>query len=87
MGFVDGLRRTDWVRVVWTILILVPYIDKEILASIPGVRAITPGVEPFYWLELSWTERLRLGAVIVVPVVDGEVLELGGVDLHDWIED
>lgn len=87
MGVIDGLQRTDWARVLWTLLILVPVIDKEVFASIPGLRAITPGVEPFYWLDLSWTERARLVALIAVPYVDGEILELGGVDMHVWVED
>lgn len=87
MGLLDGLRKTDWVRVVWTILILIPFVDKEVFASIPILREITPGTPEFYWLEMNWSERIRLIFLIVVPYVDGEVLELGGVDLETWVMD
>lgn len=87
MGVIDGLRETNYVRLAWTILIFVPYIDKEIAGAIPIVRDIVPGTPEFRWLEMSWTERLRLAIFIVAPVLDGELVELGGVDLETWVYD
>ena len=86
MGFLDVVRQINW-RTVWNIVIaFIPYVDAEILGIIPVLREILP-VTPIRVLELSWTERGRLLVLIVIPIVDGEILELLGVDIRDVIAD
>jgi len=87
MGFIDSLKQFDWVGFIWALLILIPYVDKEVVALIPGLRQVTPGVRPIYVLDLSWSERGRLLALLLVPYVDGELIELGGVEIEDVIAD
>jgi hypothetical protein len=76
VGFVETARSIEVRRIVLAALFLIPYLDTEVLAAIPGVRQL-PGVDAVYWLELSWTERGRLVLLIVVPyALDGELIEL-----------
>lgn len=88
MAIIESIRQFDYTNVWLIILGIVPYVDHETVALVPGLRDIVPTVEPIYITQLSWTERGRLAAFIVVPVVDGEWLQLlFGVDVRDVIAD
>lgn len=87
MGFIDAARSISWKRVWYVILALIPYVDLETIGVVPLLRDITPYVDPIYVTKLSWTERGRLVALILVPVVDGEVLALFGIELEEVISD
>lgn len=87
MTFLDALRSIDR-RTVWLVVLAVlPYVDQETLGVIPFLRDVVPGVDPIYTLQLDWSERGRLLVFILVPVLDGEILELLGVDLQEAISD
>lgn len=76
MAFIDTVKDIDF-GTIWLIVIgFIPYVDSETLGVVPILRDIIPFVEPIYILDLSWTERGRLGFLIVVPVLDGEWIEL-----------
>jgi hypothetical protein len=87
MGFLESIRKIDRETVVLVIYALIPYVDTEIMGSIPLVRDVMPFVEPIYLSTLSWSELLRLGVLVVIPYVDGEVLELFGLDVREVIRD
>lgn len=76
MGFLDAVRSIQW-QTIWLIIIgFIPYVDQETIGVVPILRDIVPFAEPIYLLELSWTERGRLVVLILVPIVDGEWIQL-----------
>jgi hypothetical protein len=87
MGVLDALRAIDPRRAWLIVIAFIPYVDQETLGVIPGLRDLIPFVDPIYVTELDWSERARLLGFIVVPYVDGEILELLGVDMMTLIED
>jgi hypothetical protein len=88
MAIIETIREFDYTNVWLIILGVIPYADHETVGLIPFVRDVVPTVEPIHFWSLSWTERGRLAAFIVVPVVDGEWLNLlFGVDVNDLIAD
>jgi len=87
MAFVDIVRSINWRTVTLIILAIIPYVDQETVGPIPVLRDIIPGIDPIYVLDLTWTERGRLLVLIVIPYVDGEILELLGADINEVIAD
>lgn len=87
MGFKDAIGGIDWGTVGLIIIAFIPYVDSETIGVVPGLRDLFPFVEPIPVTDLSWTERLRLGVLILIPVVDGEILQILGVEIEDVYSD
>jgi hypothetical protein len=87
MAFIDTVRSIDWQQVFLILIAFVPYLDSETIGVVPLVRDIAP-VEPIYVTEKSGTELLRLVALILAPLVDGEIIQLlTGRDVNEVIAD
>lgn len=85
MGFIDAVRSLTFSRVFSTIMIVLPVLDQEVLGAIPILRDHLP-VPTIPVLDLSWTERARWVVLLVIPYVDGEIIELlTGMDAEDVI--
>jgi len=86
MGFINAVKSIDPRKVFLVIIAFIPYVDTEIIGVIPILRDLLP-VDSIPVLDLSWTERLRLAILIVIPYLDGEILELIGVDIKTLYRD
>jgi|GEM_PF-3234519 len=88
MGYAETVKSINWKTVFFLAIAVIPYVDSETMGVVPVLRDLVPFVEPVYTLQLSWTERLRLAVLLVIPYVDGEIIELlTGMDVNEVIAD
>lgn len=86
MGFIETIRSLTFERVFVAVMILLPVLDQEVLGAIPYLRDRLP-VPTIPLLSLSWVERGRWVVLLLVPYLDGEIIELlTGQDARDVIE-
>ena len=88
MSYVETLRGFRWETAWLVVMGFIPYFDLETVGVVPVLRDVVPYVDPIHVLDLSWTERTRLGLLIVVPIIDGEWIKLFfGADVNEVISD
>lgn len=87
MGFIDTIKDFRWDQAFLIVIAFIPYVDTEIIGIIPGLRDILP-VENIHITRKSRTELLRLVVLIIIPILDGEIIQLlTGRDVNEVIAD